>query len=157
MKTITTPLAIILAALLGLSSCYELPGDEEISNDILGKWEGVYCNIPYNSDPDYSYPFPGGNIVFRSDGSFVQQNDDTNICRDSCGIDSISISGRYSYCTCTWTVENGSIIIHADSSLHYGYFNLPFPILKIDDDCLILDELMYNGYQVEENACFERR
>ncbi len=156
-RTIGYPyLGILLIAFLGMSSCYELPSDEEIKTDILGKWQEVYCSYPYSSDPYNQYPFPGGTIVFRSDGSFVQQNHAINRCRDSCGIDSISTSVVSNYCTCTWVIENGSIIIRADSSLHHGYFDLPFPILRIDDDCLILDKLMYNGHQVEENACFTR-
>lgn len=139
-----------------LSACNE-PTDEELRDDIVGKWEAVYCNFPYTSDPNNTYPFPGGKIVFRSNGSFVQQHHGVNVCRDSCGIDSISTSGSYTYCTCTWAIENGSIIIQADTSLHEGYFGHSIPILRLNNDCFVLDEFEFNGRWVDENACFERR
>jgi hypothetical protein len=139
-----------------LSGCLNLQSDEELRRDIVGTWEWDQCGFPYDSDFDIEYPFPGGKVVFRSDGRFIQDNFDSNICRDSNGIDSVSISFPFSYCQCSWFIENGMITILSDSSLNYGYFNFPYPLLKLDDDCLVLDEVFYNGRQIEENLCFQR-
>jgi hypothetical protein len=153
MKTITTPLVIILAALLGLSSCYELQSDEELRLDIVGKWKRDACGYPYSVEEDNvtsSSPLLGY-VTFYENGRLTESGYGAYCVLDSCNTDSAPI-----YCTCSWAINDGVLTIQSEgSTAGFGRLRIGYPILCLKEDQLVFDNVDFNG-QTHKKACFLR-
>jgi hypothetical protein len=161
MKNTFLFLIICFTIIFGVGCCdCELPSDEELRHEIIGTWENETCEYPYHTDPYNSYSFPVGTVTFNSDGSFLNglNNVDISICRDSCGIDSVSTGFSSYYCTCGWYIDDGNLYLTSDSLLGQDYFGTKYPIICFEtgEKFILGQTTSISGHAVENNKCFKR-
>ncbi|MCF8275825.1 MAG: hypothetical protein K9J17_03740 [Flavobacteriales bacterium] len=124
---------------------------------LVGTWRKKKCPM-YNNDDDNDAFWFYGTIRFRENHSMAQDLSWT-FCKDTC---ENPPSDPMKYCTCTYHVEDGKLIItpNAENPLGFGdETTAPYltgiPIKSVTGKMLILDYWESDGVSVE-CTCFEK-
>lgn len=141
---------IVLLGLTSLCSCYELQSDEELRDDIVGTWKKEKCKYPFNDDGDidaYSVLNIRPQFVFKSDGTLDEFGTYAYCCSDAC--DTSNQGG------CTWTIQDGKLIIIPDEFSEHSHLNQPFPIKVLKKKLLVFDNVEVQGVE-RKKTCYCR-
>ena len=140
---------IVFLGLTSLTSCYELQSDEELRTDIVGTWKKVDCKYPFVDDKEITAPALLMNeLSFSSDGTFNEYGLYAYCCSDNCDT---SYQG-----TCTWTIQDGQLIITPDSIPNgHHYLNQPYSIKALKTQLLVFDNLDIQGVE-RTKTCYCR-
>jgi hypothetical protein len=145
-------ITILCGSLVFFTSCEK--SDEQLREDLVGTWKSNACSFPHSinpkdvneSSPIYSY------MTFYADGRMTESGDRAYCTLDSCHTDTLPI-----HCRCHWTVVNGALSIESEgSTAGFARLRTEYPILCIDDDLLVFDNVEFAG-RLCKKACFERQ
>ena len=126
----------ILLVFFSLSSCCELPSDEELREDIIGTWNRSDCKHPHNTESqDATQPSPLRlEMTFYPDGRFTEGGGSAYCTLDTC--DSIWLD---SDCRCQWEIQDGKLFITSLATSSSGHLNKEYPIKCLRNDLLVFD------------------
>lgn len=146
----------ILTALCGilllLSSCEK--SDDELREELVGTWKRSSCSFPHSINPkdviEYSPIHPY--MTFYADGRMTESGYGAYCTLDSCHTDTLPI-----HCKCHWSIVNGSLTIESEgSTAGFARLRTEYPILCIDGDLLVLDNVEFAG-SICKKACYDRQ
>lgn len=143
--TITTLLLIV-----SFNSCYELQSDAELKQDIVGTWKKEKCRYPYADDKDieaYSVLNVRPELKFNAGGAFDEIGTYAYCCSNGCDT---ATQG-----TCTWTIEEGALVIIPTEMAEHSHLNQPFPIKCLKENLLVFDNVEIQGVP-RKKTCYCR-
>lgn len=141
---------LIAIAFTGVTSCCdcELPSDEELRKDIVGKWVQEECGYPYTDGNDVtSSSLLKEHMKFDENGNLTEDGTYPYCCEISC--DTI-VQGA-----CSWLIENGTLTIIPAKESERTHLNRPYNIICLTENELVFDNIIISGIK-RVKTCYRR-
>lgn len=148
---------ILMMLTISITACRK--SDSEMEKALVGTWRWKRCPLSESNNDNQLFWF--GEVTFKSNNGFVEKRLEY-YCKEDCYTDTFGVNTPVDHCTCSYTVEDGNLIItttDAEVQGHYGGTDFPYntaiPIVKVTGQRLVLDEYEQGGIRIE-CSCYVR-